>query len=89
MVINQPISEKLRRKLWGVQGYTLYTFFFIETFPKNHVDPWCHKMCNPKYVLHLYMCTFDIIIIRDARSLDNVNTESCEQTFKYGFIWIS
>ena len=34
---------------------------------KNHVDPWCHKMCNPK----------------DARSLDGVNTESCEQTFKW------
>ena len=34
---------------------------------KNHVDPWCHRMCNPK----------------DARSLDGVNTESCEQTFKW------
>ena len=34
---------------------------------KNHLDPWCHKMCNPK----------------DARSLDGVNTESCEQTFKW------
>ena len=33
---------------------------------KNHKDPWYHKMCNPK----------------NGRSLDRVNTESCEQTFK-------
>lgn len=34
---------------------------------RNHVDPWCHKHCNPK----------------DFRSLDGINTESCEQTFKW------
>ena len=34
---------------------------------KNHVDKWCHKFCNPK----------------DIRALDGVNTESCEQTFKW------
>ena len=22
---------------------------------KNHVDPWCHKMCNPKY--DLFLCS--------------------------------
>ena len=34
---------------------------------KNHVDKWCHQHCNPK----------------DVRDLDNINTESCEQTFKW------
>ena len=66
----------------------VFLHFYIETFSKNHVDPWCHKMCNPKYVSHLYSCSLYITIIRDARSLDNVNTESCEQTFKYGFKYI-
>ena len=41
---------------------------YVDNFHfKNHVDPWCHKMCNPK----------------DAEALDGVNTESCEQTFKW------
>lgn len=34
---------------------------------KNHVDPWCHQHCNPK----------------DVRELDGINTESCEQTFRW------
>ena len=34
---------------------------------KNHVDPWCHIHCNPK----------------DVRMLDGINTESCEQTFRW------
>lgn len=33
-------------------------------FP-NHVDPWCHKNCNPQ----------------DVRHLDGVNTPICEQLF--------
>ena len=31
------------------------------------MDPWCHKNCNPK----------------DVRALDGINTESCEQTFRW------
>lgn len=33
-------------------------------FP-NHVDPWCHKNCNPQ----------------DVRHLDGINTPICEQLF--------
>ena len=34
---------------------------------KNHVEPWCVKNCDPY----------------KAKILDGVNSESCEQTFKW------
>ena len=41
---------------------------YVDNFHfRNHTDAWCHAMCNPK----------------DSRELDGVNTEACEQTFKW------
>ena len=55
-------------------GQNEFTQFFasvpkhVDNFHfKNHVDAWCHQHCNPK----------------DVRDLDDINTESCEQTFKW------
>ena len=30
---------------------------------KNHVDPWCHAMCNPKYALYYIFSFFNIFCL--------------------------